>query len=963
MALNIFGLSLPSKKKPSKELPSVVPPSSEDGSTVITTSANTANYYGLVLDMDSIVKNENDLIRRYREVAQYSDCDSAITDIVNEAIVTDDDKSIEIKLDDLKVSDSIKKKITDEFEEVLRLLDFEEFGPDIFRQWYIDGRVYYQVLIDPNNIKKGIAELRKIDPRKIRKIKNVVKARNEKNIEVVKSIDEYYIYNDKGINEQTSQGVKLSLDSVIYCPSGLIDPNSGMTLGHLHKAVKPTNQLKMVEDAVVIYRISRAPERRIFYVDVGNLPKLKAEQYVNDIMNKFRNKIVYDATTGETRDDRRHLSMMEDFWMPRREGGKGTEITTLPGGCFSMDTKVSLLDGRELSIKEIENEISNGKILWTYSCDEFTGEVKPGLISWAGVTQKSAKVMKLTLDNGKEIICTPDHKFPIYGKGFVEAKDFTIGESLIPLYRKKEFISEYKKLDYEMVFDNKSKKWTYTHRLVKNHIQLPLEVYEENFGDGYVVHHKDVNRFNNSPENLCLMSFKDHTAYHRSIGFPPMLGTIAAKAKNDKERELNSKWYQEKCAKSSINSIDYWNSLSDLEYEIHCEKIRMSVQYYIDNLSDVDREIRANTSRKNRLKATEAFCYKLKNDSEFRQLLSKLRKESWTDERRIEASNRQSLINKLIWEDEELGVSRRVSHKQNQELVFDNYILCCIIDAVKGRTSHQVTKNDVVDLLNENQECLDRFISLNINKNVPNWKPEYGFTGTILSKCVTRFGGYDSWKDFRVKESLHNHRIVAIEYLEEEIEVGTLTIDNDELYHNHHTFALSCGVFTKNSNLSNIEDIQYFQNKLFQALNVPLGRLQPTQGFSIGRSTEITREEVKFNKFVTRLRKKFANLIIDALRIQLVAKGIIRDEEWFDMKQQIQFDFQKDNYFTELKESEILNSRLATLQIIDQFVGRYYSQEWVAKNVLQFSDQDIKEINQQNKENPPPAPEESQGAQ
>jgi hypothetical protein len=489
--MNLFGLEF-GKKKPEKQNPlSVVPPSTDDGSTVITTASGAANYYGMVLDMDSIVKNENDLIRRYREVAQYSDCDSAIADIVNETIVCEDDKSIEIKLDNLKLSDAIKTKITEEFEEVLRLLDFEEFGPDIFRQWYIDGRVYYQALIDPSNIKNGIVELRKIDPRKIRKIKNVKKQRNDKGIDVVMGVDEYYLYNDKGISEQTTQGIKLTTDSVIYCPSGLIDPNSGMTLGHLHKAVKPTNQLKMIEDAVVIYRISRAPERRIFYVDVGNLPKLKAEQYVNDIMNKFRNKIVYDATTGEVRNDRKHLSMMEDFWMPRREGGKGTEITTLPGG----------------------------------------------------------------------------------------------------------------------------------------------------------------------------------------------------------------------------------------------------------------------------------------------------------------------------------------------------------------------------------------------------------------------------------------------------------------------------------QTLGQIEDIQYFQNKLFQSLNVPLGRLQPTQGFSIGRSTEITREEVKFNKFVSRLRKKFSNLLSDALRIQLISKGIIREDEWSDIKPNIFFDFQKDNYFTELKENEILMSRLATLQQISMYVGTYYSQEWICKNVLQQSDTDIKDIKKQIASEPKPEPE------
>jgi hypothetical protein len=330
--MELFGFEL--KRKKEQNMVSVVPPSSVDGSTVINTGVNAGGYYGLVMDLDSVVKNENDLIRRYREVSQYSDCDSAIEDIVSEAIVADEDKKpVEVILDNLKVSDAIKKKIHDEFDEVCKLLKFNERAHEIFRTWYVDGRLYYQVLIDEKNVKAGIVELRYIDPRKIRKIKNVKKEKDPKSgIEVVKQIEQFYMYNDKGITEQSTQGVKLALDSVIHCPSGYNDQNSGMSMSYLHKAIKPVNQLKMIEDALVIYRISRAPERRIFYVDVGNLPKLKAEQYVNDIMNKFRQKVVYDATTGETRDDRRHLSMMEDFWMPRREGGKGTEITTLPGG-------------------------------------------------------------------------------------------------------------------------------------------------------------------------------------------------------------------------------------------------------------------------------------------------------------------------------------------------------------------------------------------------------------------------------------------------------------------------------------------------------------------------------------------------------------------------------------------------------------------------------------------------------
>ena len=330
--MQIFGFEI--KRKSQQDLPSVVPPSPvETGATVINTGVNAGGYYGAVLDIEGTIKTENDLIRRYREVSQYSDCDGAIEDIVNEAIVADEDKRcVEIKLDDVKVSANIKNKIKEEFDNILRTIKFDERAHEIFRTWYIDGRLYYQILIDENNVKGGIVELRYIDPRKIRRIKNIKKEKTPQGVEVVKQIEEYYLYNDKGITEQTTHGVKLALDSVVYAPSGYVDQNTGMMMSYLHKAIKPVNQLKMIEDALVIYRISRAPERRIFYIDVGNLPKLKAEQYVSDIMNKFRNKIVYDATTGETRDDRRHLSMMEDFWMPRREGGKGTEITTLPGG-------------------------------------------------------------------------------------------------------------------------------------------------------------------------------------------------------------------------------------------------------------------------------------------------------------------------------------------------------------------------------------------------------------------------------------------------------------------------------------------------------------------------------------------------------------------------------------------------------------------------------------------------------
>ena len=336
--MRIFGFEI-LLRKPKKEIISPVAPSQyNEDATLVTSAVSAGGYFGQVLDMEGAIKTENDLLRRYRQVAEYSDCQVAIDEIVNEAIVANEDKRcINLNLDDAKIgdiplSDNIKKKIQKEFDEVIKFLKFENEGHNLFRQWYIDGRLLFHVLIDKENIKEGIRELRKMDPRKVRKLKKIHKEKNAAGVEVVTHVEMYYIYNDKGISESNVNGIRLGCDSVIHISSGLINSDNGMTLSHLHKAIETTNQLKMIEDSLVIYRISRAPERRIFYVDVGNLPKLKAEQYVRDLMNKFRNKIIYDSTTGDARDDKCHMSILEDFWMPRREGGKGTEITTLPGG-------------------------------------------------------------------------------------------------------------------------------------------------------------------------------------------------------------------------------------------------------------------------------------------------------------------------------------------------------------------------------------------------------------------------------------------------------------------------------------------------------------------------------------------------------------------------------------------------------------------------------------------------------
>ena len=333
----LFGYSLERAKKGQTTGPSFVRKESDDAATPVAGGG----YFGTAIDLDGTFKDENDLIRRYRSMSIHPECDRAIDDVVNEAIAGDiDDTPVDVELSNLKVGSGIKKQIREEFMNVLRLMDFDKMAYDIFRRWYIDGKLYYHKLIDPKDPRRGITELRYIDPRKIRK---VVEMENKKDRQILdpRTMEaqlsprtaEYYVYNPKGMRAgMETSGLKIAPDAIAFCHSGLKDMNKNVIMSHLHKAIKALNQLRMIEDSLVIYRLSRAPERRIFYIDVGNLPKQKAEQYLREVMSRYRNKLVYNADTGEIRDDRKFMSMLEDFWLPRREGGRGTEITTLPGG-------------------------------------------------------------------------------------------------------------------------------------------------------------------------------------------------------------------------------------------------------------------------------------------------------------------------------------------------------------------------------------------------------------------------------------------------------------------------------------------------------------------------------------------------------------------------------------------------------------------------------------------------------
>ena len=340
MAIKLFGFTLGTKDVVQKEKPEqasfALPTAAiDDGAVTVTQNA----YYGTYVDLEGSVRNEIELITRYREMSNHPELDMAIDEVVNEAITHDESGEVcKIVLDNLKQPASIKKKIEEEFNNITKMLNFSNLADDLFKRWYIDGRLFYHVIVNDKNPKEGIQELRYIDPRKIRKVREIKKDRDPKTgASIIVSTAEYYVYNDRGQTTQTftsnvGQGIRIAPDSIINVNSGLMDAKNTFVISYLHKAIKPLNQLRMIEDAIVIYRISRAPERRIFYIDVGNLPRGKAEQYLRDVMVKYRNKMVYDANTGELRDERKHMSMLEDFWLPRREGGKGTEITTLPAG-------------------------------------------------------------------------------------------------------------------------------------------------------------------------------------------------------------------------------------------------------------------------------------------------------------------------------------------------------------------------------------------------------------------------------------------------------------------------------------------------------------------------------------------------------------------------------------------------------------------------------------------------------
>lgn len=885
-AYKIFGFEI----RKTGEMPALAPVVKNDGAIENEVSAAGASAYGYYLDLNKRLTNEVDLINKYRSMAQVAEIDAAIEDIVNEAIVVEENKppvTVSIRAEDGDIPEQIVEAITDELNNVLTLLNFHDDGHEIFRQWYVDGKLYAQIVADEQDLSAGIQDIRLLDPRKIKKVRDIIRQKNAGGVDVVVGTEEYFVFNEQG-TQSGSNGVKLSPDTVIYATSGLTDEYN-TPISFLHKAIKPANQLRYMEDAALIYTLSRAPSRRVFYIDIADMPKQKADQYMQNIMAKYKNKVTYNTADGTIADDRVHQ-------------------------CLAMDTKVPLLDGRTLTLSEIAEEYKH-KQLWAYSCDPVTGKFAPGLITWAGVSRPNAQVLKITLDNGEEIIATPDHKFPVWNKNLVKAEDLVVGDSMIPLYRRKKLIDKNRSTtEYEQIFNNDRSEWEFTHREVskwKDEQQIHNEfIFNEEFTDDkkQVIHHVDMNKYNNSPENLVRMFIKDHLALHHHLGTnggrnASLLG------KSQENFALGRKVFAELMQDPEYNAWfrqqqrDGWSEESKQAMSQHAKNFNLSAK--------------GNAAKKELFK---------------------------TEEKR----------------------------KQHHEMYATSYSQE-MYDVVEAGVKLDLSKDKIAESMNSRTDLVEQFAAINRNKSISKAQKSYdSFSKHDVSRIVTEFKGI-TFKELRDQFKFRNHKIAKIEWLEDRIDTGCLTIDGDELFHNYHTFALAGGIYTGNSFLEDywlprrsngrateiqtlpsetisgqMDNVNYFLNKVYGALNIPLSRLRPDTNFSLGRSQELTRDEIKFSKFIDRLRKRFTTVFLQALRVQLILKGIITPEDWDFIRSRITFDYLRDNYFTELKETEILSNRLQMAEQVMPLVGSLYSLEYVRRNILRQTDEEIQEIQRQN---------------
>lgn len=887
----------------------------------------------------NIQKDKLARVKDYRIMAAFSEVANALDEICDEIINIDSHTSscLKLKYRNINLSDFQKETIEKEFHKYTSYFDFEHKGWSYFRQLLVEGEIYWEHIIHKDYVDEGVLGVIQVPTELIDPVFS-----NVQNV-MVKG----YLYRkpkfdpNNPLKQIGVDYIPMDKNQITYVHSDVWNENKTMRLPFLENARRAYRQLSMIEDSIVIYRLARAPERLVFNVDVGNMPAPKAEAYLRKLITNYWSSKTYDPDQGGIVQKFKPQSILDNFWFAKRAGSEGTSVTQLAGACLAMNTKVPLLDGRTLTISEIEQEIKEDKKVWVYSTDPKTGHVAPGLVTWAGVTQEEAEVYKLTFDNGKELICTPDHKFPILGKGFVEAKDLEIGESMIPFYTKKEKISKNTN-EYEMIYQNDTKTWEYSHRMVANFFKKTEEHEEISYCEQYlgskknVIHHKDFNRFNNNPENLAFMNAKDHIILHKDIKFVPMQGTTASVEKLKWLKENNTEKYEAYCKNISQNTKNMWSSFSEDKKSKHCSKISKEIREYFSNLSPEERAIRAEISRENGKLGPIALGEKLK-DSEFKKefgsKISKGLKAKFAamseEERKIHFSESYA---KNLQSEKYTNALKKMT--ETQSLVFDDKILKFVIDQVRGKTTHEVTREDLCNIINNTPEILNHFLKLNEGRKIKNW------CGTKVSHThfapMVKSFGYQTWKQFRKECELFNHRLVSVEKLPNKIQVGTLTIDNEEKYHDYHTFALDCGVFTKNSNLGELQDLMYFVKKLYQSLKVPTTRLDPQDAFRDG--ADMLREELKFARFIIRLQNIFASGLKNGFITHLQLKGMWKE---YELKEEtIHIEFNVPTNFYELRESQKLELKV---QNFGSLVSNdSISTSFAQKRYLGWNDIDIK---------------------
>jgi len=913
-----------SQDRSEQNLQSFTTAENDDGSTIV----GSAGVYGTYLNLETNFQNESDLLARYRSMIMQPECELAVDEIVNEAIVANRKAyPVHIDLDNLEdYSEMICQKISDEFYSVLDILNFKYVGYEIFRRWFVDGRLFFHVMIDVEKPQRGIVEARLIDPFKIKKVRQRKGADADQKIsvgpqEIQLNLDfeEFYMYSESGVFTQDSYSqntdqrnvLKIAPESIVYTTSGLLDERRTTVISYLHKAFRPLNQIRMLEDASIIHRLSRAPSRRIFYVDVGNLPAAKARQYLQTLKDQYRNKMVYDSKTGMLRDDRKFQTMLEDYWMPRRNG------------CFDLSTKISLLDGRNVELGQLIVEHKAGKENWTYSVDQ-KGHVVPGLISWAGVTRNDAEVLDVHLDNGEIITATPDHKFILRNGERIEASNLTEGSSLMPFNTKMKAVSPNNQTkEYLQVQHNDTEKYEFVHRAVSEFINRPQEKTE-------VIHHIDLDRFNNTPSNLKIMDRNEHIELHSKLG--KRNWEVADVKTWKKNLSISGKtFFQTEAGEKRRKEISTFNQT--------CEAVWKGLEAG----REIVRQMRADDRK---TMTNEEWLNK------------------WYPKRATQGANgSKTAAEKLAWlkeNDPEQYQKECAKHDAgSKQRAFEKYYkfiqLSKIIEIVRQEVSANPRVSNQALIVAIQQE----YSQLSL-ETVRKFISSHGYNS--ISELIIRNCDENLIVQKRKEKATvaQNHTVVKVVRRTDRMDVGTLTIDGEHQYHDYHNFALSSGIFVMNSatteidtlsgdegGFTQLDELEYFQRQLFRSLNVPISRMQPDSGFSLGRASEISREEYKFLRFVERLRSRFSNLFVDLLKKQLILKNIISLKQWDDIKDQIQFTYDQDSNFNALKSLEVLTEKMNALRDAEEYRGKYFSANYIRKNILFMTDEEIEKIEEE----------------